>query len=226
MRIVVIVLALALIIYSLAAAIAPLRIRKIDSVILNPDFETGDLKGWTKTGNAFDNQPTFGDNPKARNREGSNHQGNWWIGGFEKYQGRPGQKPGDIQSDKPTGTLTSSSFTLRGDQISFLLGGGNHPWVEPDGTGSTCVNLLVNGRFVRTATGSNDETMKRYLWDVSKLKGKTVVVQLVDKNSGGWGHINFDDLRQITRWETEKGNFILYLWAGATLLLIALEKRE
>ena len=88
------------------------------------------------------------------------------------------------------------------------------------------MNLLVNGKVVRTATGSNDETMKRYLWDVSKLKGKTAVVQLVDKNTGGWGHINFDDLRQITRWETEKGNFILYLWAGAMLLLIAIEKRK
>jgi len=53
------------------------------------DFETGDLKGWTKTGDAFDFQPTKGDNPTARNRnQPSKHEGDWWIGGYEKYQGK------------------------------------------------------------------------------------------------------------------------------------------
>ena len=32
------------------------------------DFETGDLTGWTKTGDAFDFQPTKADNPTARDR--------------------------------------------------------------------------------------------------------------------------------------------------------------
>ena len=30
------------------------------------DFETGDLRGWQATGTAFASQPTFGDNPRAR----------------------------------------------------------------------------------------------------------------------------------------------------------------
>ncbi len=42
------------------------------------DFETGDLRGWTKTGNAFEFQPTYGDNPTARHRgQPSNHQGQY-----------------------------------------------------------------------------------------------------------------------------------------------------
>jgi len=54
----------------------------------NNDFETGDLTDWEKEGVAFDFQPTWGDNPTARNRgEPSQHQGDWWIGLFEKFQG-------------------------------------------------------------------------------------------------------------------------------------------
>ena len=42
------------------------------------DFETGDLRGWTATGDAFAFQPTLGDNPTARHRgQPSNHQGQY-----------------------------------------------------------------------------------------------------------------------------------------------------
>ena len=45
----------------------------------NNDFETGDLTDWEKEGEAFDFQPTWGDNPTARNRgQPSEHQGDWW----------------------------------------------------------------------------------------------------------------------------------------------------
>jgi len=207
-----------LILHTVLTAFLSWRESDVGDGILNPDFETGDLRGWIKAGNAFDHQPTLGDNPKARNRESSNHQGRWWIGGYERYQGKPGQKPGDIQGDEPVGTLTSIPFIIRGDRISFLIGGGNHPWVEPDGRGSTCANLLIDGKVVRTATGNNYETMRRHVWDVSKFKGKKAVIQLVDGNKGGWGHINFDDLRQMTRWQAEKGDFLIYL--GMELLMI------
>ena len=69
----------------------------------NYGFETGDLTDWEAEGEAFEFQPTWGDNPTARNRgEVSNHEGNWWIGGFERYQGPEkgaalGQNPGDVQ---------------------------------------------------------------------------------------------------------------------------------
>ena len=44
------------------------------------DFERG-IGAWAKTGAVFNNQPTYGDNPTARNRgQPANQQGDWWIG--------------------------------------------------------------------------------------------------------------------------------------------------
>ena len=88
------------------------------------DFEDG-IGGWVKSGTAFDNQPTFGDNPKARKRESARQQGNWWIGGAElrpKESAPPGKQPPD--ADLPQGTLTSPCFQIVGHNISFLIGGG------------------------------------------------------------------------------------------------------
>lgn len=224
LNLIVIVSALAVILYVAFVAIDSYRSRKLRNKIVNPYFETGNLIGWTKTGDAFNYQPTLGNNPKERKRESSNNQGNWWIGSFEKYQGKPGQKPGDVQGDEPTGTLTSKPFIISGDTISFLIGGGNHPWVEPNGTGSTCVNLLIEGKVVKTATGKNYETMTQCSWNVSKFKGKNAVIQLVDRNKGHWGHINFDFFQQMTKWQTQRGDFILYLWFAGLILLAALTK--
>ena len=87
------------------------------------DFEDG-IDGWDKTGTAFNNQPTYGDNPTARNRgQPANQQRDWWIGGYEN---RPSKEApaGNIQGDGPQGTLTSPFFKIRGGEISFLIGGG------------------------------------------------------------------------------------------------------
>ena len=165
----------------------------------NNDFETGDLTDWEKTGTAFDFQPTWGDNPTARNRnQPSQHQGEWWLGLFEKYQGPDkgaelGQSAGDVQGDGPTGELTSIEFKIVGDTMNFLIGGGNHPWGDAS---PCCVNLVINEEVELSATGNATETMSRKEWDVSDLKGKTAQIVVVDNNGGGWGHPNFDDIHQ------------------------------
>src|SRR6516162_9686849 len=70
-----------------------------DGKPLNLDFETGTLKDWTAEGEAFKGQPIKGDTV-ARRRDDmkSQHQGEYWIGGFE------------IHGDRPQGTLTSAPF--------------------------------------------------------------------------------------------------------------------
>jgi len=152
------------------------------------DFESGDQKGWTSEGEAFQNQPTYDDNPTARRRgQPSRHQGDYWIGGFENRP-RPYSPAGKIQGDGPQGTLTSEPFAISKSHISFLVGGGCD-------IALVRVELVVDGQVVRQATGKCHESLFRYGWQVSDLIGRSARIRLVDHSSGGWGHINFDDVR-------------------------------
>jgi M6 family metalloprotease-like protein len=160
------------------------------------DFESGYLRGWTKTGTAFDFQPTRGDNPTARGRgQPAQNEGQWWVGTYEQYQGQTGQIAGDVQGDGPVGTLTSSPFLVLGDEIHFLIGGGNHPADDP--WGATMVTLEIDGVVVRSATGNDTETMTPVAWPVEELKGKLAQLKIIDNNSSGWGHINCDSFVMV-----------------------------
>ena len=151
------------------------------------DFECGCLHGWRTTGVAFSFQPTLNDNPTARNRhQPSQHEGAYWIGSYENYTSYKGT-PGNGGGDDKTGTMESIPFTLFSDRISFLIGGGCQPGVGLD--------LVYDGKVVRTARGDCNESMMRKSWDVSEYKGKIVQLRAVDSLTGGWGHINFDDIK-------------------------------
>lgn len=157
-----------------------------NETVITFDFETGDLRGWNRTGKAFDFQPTYGDNPAYRNHSHANFHGRYWIGTLEKYPGpdRP-YSPGNIQGEEAKGTLSSLPFIIMGDEISFLLGGGDN----------CSVNLIRNDTTVLASNGKNDDKMERIEWNVSPFKNETVFIKLIDNSSGKWGHINFDDIR-------------------------------
>ncbi|NEZ54534.1 hypothetical protein [Adonisia turfae] len=164
------------------------RVQANPSLPFTLNFEEGNLQGWQQTGTAFANQPTLGDNPTARNRgQASQHQGQYWIGGYENYQGRPGQRPGAVQGDRPQGTLTSARFRIPSGTLSFLVGGGSSP--------QTRVELVVSGQPQLMASGQNSETMQRVTWDLTPYAGRAGVIRIVDESSSGWGHINVDDFR-------------------------------
>jgi putative membrane-bound dehydrogenase-like protein len=149
-----------------------------DGKALNLDFETGDLRDWTAEGEAFKGQPIKGDTVFARRNDmKSEHQGNYWIGTYEKG------------GDKPQGTLTSVPFKVTHPWASFLVGGG--PWPE------TCVELVRKdtGAVFFRASGIEEENLRRVVVDLQALQGKEIFIRLVDKHSGHWGHINFDDFR-------------------------------
>ncbi|WTZ46932.1 GH32 C-terminal domain-containing protein [Streptomyces sp. NBC_01390] len=56
----------------------------------------------------------------------------------------------------------------------------------------TAVNLIVDGQVVRSATGSNSETLDWASWDMRPYAGKQARIQLVDMNTAGWGHLLAD----------------------------------
>ena len=65
-----------------------------DGKPLNLDFETGTLKDWTLEGDAFKGQPIKGDTVYARRKDNkSEHQGQYWIGGYENCKTSLGRSP-------------------------------------------------------------------------------------------------------------------------------------
>jgi hypothetical protein len=151
-----------------------------DGKPLNFDFEKGTLEDWTAEGDAFRGQPIKGDTVSARlpnTNIRSQHQGEYWIGTFERRQ------------DPPTGTLTSVPFRVTHFKASFLVGGG----VGED----TCVELVrkSTGEVFWRTSGTAVETMRRVDVNLWAVRGEEIFIRLVDRNSRGWGHINFDDFR-------------------------------
>lgn len=150
--------------------------------ILIADFEGKDYGEWKTTGDAFGPGPAHGTLPHQM--EVTGFEGKGLVNSF-------------CHGDGSTGTLTSPPIVIQRKHINFLIGGGMHP-------GRTCINLLVDGKVVRTATGPNDkpggsERLDWHSWDVSELMGKKAVIEIVDRETGGWGHINIDHIVQSDR---------------------------
>jgi len=142
-------------------------------------FESGKLDGWRilegKAGKPLsdvDALPAWKHRPF--NREGKYHLSTINTGkGF---------------TDKQTVVLESPRFTIGGDKASFLLSGG--------GNARNLYLALVedgSGKELMRAMGPRGPQMKRHHWDLSKLKGKTAYLRMVDQNQGGWGHLTLDD---------------------------------
>ena len=93
----------------------------------------------------------------------------------------------DPDGDGPVGTLVSPKFNLNKKFLHLLVGGGSFE-------GQTCVDLVVDGKTVESANGRNTEQLAWTSWDVSKWKGKTATVRIVDKATGAWGHILADQI--------------------------------
>ena len=95
----------------------------------------------------------------------------------------------EIEGDTPTGTLTSPQFEIARKYISFRIGGGDY---EHD----TCVNLLIDGKIVKSAVGWRSDRLVPTSWDVKQFQGRKAQVQIVDAASGDWGHINVAQIVQ------------------------------
>jgi len=151
-----------------------------DLLIADFEWERWSDRGWTATGDAFGPGPARGP----------------LHGGQKSLKGYEGERLVNsyFDRDRSTGELTSPPFTVERPYINLLVGGGGH-------AGRTCVNLLIDGRVVHTATGSNtrpggSEALEWRTWDVRAFLGREAVIQVLDRVTTGWGHINVDHIMQ------------------------------
>lgn len=142
--------------------------------IMIADFEGSSYGRWTTTGTAFGPGPARG--PLT---------GQLPVGGFKGH----GYANSFHGGDRATGTLNSPEFKIERNYVNFLIGGGSFKF-------GTCINLLVDNKPLRTATGRRSENLYETTWDVSDLVGQTARIQVVDTVPGAWGHVSVDDIVQ------------------------------
>ncbi|HEU4471442.1 MAG TPA: membrane dipeptidase [Flavisolibacter sp.] len=191
----------------------------------NWGFEKGKLvdnplqPGWKASGQAFRNQPTFGENvaaerqfPKMQYAAGGlggdywkdltapiGVRGSYWAGSMEnrRNEAHPWGRTG---SNADTGSLVSPVFTLTKPYMSFLMGGS--------AAGALQVQLFVKltpeeqagfklkkegdfGVMMIALNNQQNERMRRVIWKTDKWVGREMYVKIIDGSASG--HINVDD---------------------------------
>jgi len=147
----------------------------------------------TRSGVATLYQPTYMDNSFERGAAHSGYAGNSWAGTLEYFQG-PLQNgwAGWSVGEDATGYMQSFPFTVEGDSISLLVGGGNKPE-------SAYVALFraSDDSLLLKETGRDTDAMDRRVWHVKPYKGQSVYIKIVDGAVGTWGHINCDEIEEF-----------------------------
>jgi uncharacterized protein (DUF608 family) len=138
--------------------------------ILFEDFEHG-YENWQVEGKAFGSGPAHGTLPNQQQVSG--FLGNGLVNTY-------------LEGDGTTGRLISKPFTIERRFIRFLVGGGSHA--------NTQIRLSVNDRIVRATSGKDNERLEPVLWQIGEFEGQTAHLEIVDENTGGWGHINVDQI--------------------------------
>ncbi len=136
------------------------------------DFEAPTYGRWTVTGDAFGPGPAKGALPGQMAVAG--YEGERLVNSF-------------FHGDDTIGSLTSPEFTIDRKFVRFLIGGGRFP-------GEACMNLVIDGKAVRTATGHESEFLRAASWDVTEFAGKTAKIEILDRRKGGWGHLMVDQI--------------------------------
>ena len=140
------------------------------------DFELPDDQNLTTTG-----WDLTGDFAIDASRNPATQGGDYYLGAkrVSTFEGGPNQ-------DNNVGTMTSPEFSVDGDYVSFLIGGGH----RDDGT--LQAELVVAGEVVRTQSGKNGGALDWTSWEVSEFDGQLAQIRIRDEATGEWGHLTFD----------------------------------
>lgn len=139
--------------------------------IENPtwNFDDWRMNGWTVIGD-FAEVPTW------------STRMSFGVGRDEGFIGTCEDGQGGF-NDQYTGTLTSPKFTVTKGKIKLLVGGGS-------GKGVYVELLGPDGSQIYVERGRDRERMDERSWDVGAYRGKELQIRIVDRETGGWGHIN------------------------------------
>lgn len=135
------------------------------------EFEGDGFDAWQETGSAFGRGPVAGHVPGLNGR----------FTGFLGSSFAASVSGGEAA----TGSLTSPEFKITNSYIHFLIAGGSQP-------GKTAVQLLVDGKVVREATGQESMEFRLVSWDVNDLRDKSARLRAIDEQTGRWGFIAID----------------------------------
>lgn len=158
--------------------------------VINGDFETGDLTGWTLEGEAeigyVSGQDVFWKNAdKSYNKDGR-----FLFTGIEDVKG---------SMEFAHGTLTSSAFTIGGcGYITFKLGGGYNPNCYIEIVDAQTNTVLA--RYHNDNESSNEGYMFLFKADLTAFMGMEVYIRVVDNASADWGCLAVDSF--ITYYES------------------------
>jgi hypothetical protein len=139
---------------------------------------TFDFSNWRAEGWTFDGSIIAW--PLLANRMDFGNHGVPFIGTGEDGRG--------AYNDELTGTATSPRFTTSHKKIRLLVGGG-------DGDGEYVELIDDSGKQLAVEHGHKSEHMDERVWDISPYPGIPLRIRIVDRETGGWGHINVGDIR-------------------------------
>lgn len=157
-----------------------------DGQALNLGFETGTLKDWTATGDAF-TSPLVSQDPSPV------HEKDMHIG----FEGKYFLSSGGNTNYKLTGTLTSVPFKATQPFAAFRVSGG--------ALQDTRVELVLAGtnEIVYHITGQGRATLQPAVVDLQPYLNKEIFIRIIDNETGisqipyipndKWAHINFDE---------------------------------
>ncbi len=161
--------------------------------VLNGDFESGDLTGWTLETESGETEMGYvsGQDVFWKNAEKSyNKDGRFLFSGIEDVMG---------SMEAARGTLTSSAFTVGGcGFITFKLGGGYNPECYIEIVDASTDEAIL--KYHNDNADSNEGRMFLFKADLTEHMGKEVYIRVVDNASEAWGCLAVDSF--ITNYDS------------------------